>query len=296
MKKFKLSEKKEQWVGKRDVNLQGIPLHYNISDQIDYYKDIKKLTDKMTEEVKRRITLLFSSNLSDDFFHNQKEIVAMDNSLSDKAKKLMNDLTFRFQKLFNDKAKKISEKMVNTAASTSSVNLKNSLEYLSGGLALKTDFIPHPLKNIVKASINENVSLIKSIPQKYLSDISGSVMRSITTGNGLKDLIPAISKHSNQTKRRIKNLALDQTRKAYNVINKQRLISIGVKKFKWLHSGGGQHPRKSHIAMNGKVFSYDDLPIINKEQADKGYESPQKGIPGQAINCGCTMNPVVSFE
>jgi SPP1 gp7 family putative phage head morphogenesis protein len=152
------------------------------------------------------------------------------------------------------------------------------------------------MEDIAKAIVEENVSLIKSIPQQYFKDITGSVMRSITTGAGMSTLLPQIQKYNAMTERRAKNLALDQTRKAYNGINKQRMQSIGVKKFEWVHSGGGQHPRRSHIALGGRVFSFDDLPVINKEQVDAGYEGPVRGIPGQAINCRCTMIPVIEFD
>jgi len=64
---------------------------------------------------------------------------------------------------------------------------------------------------------------------------------------------------------------------------------VGVKKFKWLHSGGGQKPRKDHIEMNGNIYSFDDLPVIDKRTGERG-------IPGQAINCRCRMAPVIEFD
>jgi len=48
--------------------------------------------------------------------------------------------------------------------------------------------------------------------------------------------------------------------------------------------------------MSGEVFSFDDLPVINQENVDRGYEGPEQGIPGQAYNCRCTMGPVFDFE
>jgi SPP1 gp7 family putative phage head morphogenesis protein len=108
--------------------------------------------------------------------------------------------------------------------------------------------------------------------------------------------VPELQKYSVQSQRKVHLLALDQTRKAYNTINKQRMQAVGVKKFEWVHSGGGAHPRQSHIRMSGNIYSFDDLPVINEEQVERGYESPQRGIPGQAINCGCTMIPIIVFE
>jgi uncharacterized protein with gpF-like domain len=41
--------------------------------------------------------------------------------------------------------------------------------------------------------------------------------------------------------------------------------------------------------MDGKIFSFDDLPIIDRKTGERG-------IPGQAINCRCTMTPVYEFD
>ncbi len=291
-----LTKTKKAWAANRDVTLRGIPLNYNASLQAKYSSALEKLVRQMTEEVHKQLIRFFNGEIADDFFEQQEQAAAMDASVSSQARILMNSLTARFTQLFNVKAKTLAEGMVNNTAAVSKTNLHSSLKELSGGLSLKTGIVPPGMEEVATATVAENVSLIKSIPQQYFKDITGSVMRSITTGNGLADLVPEISKYSAQTTKRTRNLALDQTRKAYNSINKQRLQAIGVKQFEWMHSGGGQKPRQSHIAMSGKIFSFDDLPVINKEQVDRGYESPEKGIPGQAINCRCKMKPVINFD
>ena len=64
---------------------------------------------------------------------------------------------------------------------------------------------------------------------------------------------------------------------------------LGLKKFEWLHSGGGHHPRPDHVAMSGNIYSFTSLPIIDSKTGERG-------IPGQAINCKCVMRPVIEFE
>jgi len=296
MPNFKLSKSKKTWLGNRDTTLNGSPLNYNASQQNKYASQLRDLVLEMNKITKKEILKLFKSKTSKDFFKNQEEIATTDDSIAAQAKKVITKLTQMFDDLFNKRASDIANSMMEGANKTSETVLKSSLKKLSGGLTLKTSVVTKGLEDISKAVVNENVSLIKSIPQKYLTDVAGAVMRSITTGNGLDDLIPQVEKYNAMSLRRAKNLALDQTRKAYNSINKQRMLALGVKKFRWIHSGGGQHPRKSHIAMNGKIYSFDDPPVINQEQVEKGYEAPEKGIPGQAINCKCTMVPVIEFE
>lgn len=284
----KLSQSKYNWIKNRSVALNGKKLNYNVGVQREYQKKILSLVRRMTNETERRLIALFKGSDSNKFFNHQKQMAAQDDTIYNQSKQLVNELNAKFKRLFNLNAKPAAEKMVDESNNASAVSLSNSLEDLSG-LIIGVDFIPKGLLPVMNASIAENVSLIKSIPEQYFKDITGSVMRSITTGNGLSDLLPVIQKYNGQIHRKAKNIALDQTRKAYNNINKQRMMAIGYKKFKWLHSGGGQHPRKLHQEMSGNIYSFNDLPIIDEN-------TNERGIPGQAINCGCTMTPIYEFN
>ena len=123
----------------------------------------------------------------------------MDASLASQARILMNSLTSRFNQL-SVVSKPLAERMVNGAAQAGGYRCHVSLKQLSGGLSLPTGIVPEGMEDVAAASVAENVSLIKSIPQQYFKDITGSVMRSITTGNGLAE--PAdINKYAGQTKR-----------------------------------------------------------------------------------------------
>lgn len=221
-----------------------------------------------------------------------KEYFAEDASISSKARILLAVLLDKFTQLFSFKSKPLAETMVEGQADASERTLHSSLKQLSGGLSLKTGIVPKGMEEVAKASISENVSLIKSIPAQYFKNVEGAVYRSITTGRGMADLLPEIRKYDGQTERRAKNLALDQTRKAYNQINKRRMEAVGVKKFEWIHSYGGQKPRHSHMAIDGKIFSFENL---ESEQAALGVPPEDRGLPGHPINCRCTMVPVIEF-
>jgi len=283
-------------MAKRDNVMRGKRLAYNAALQEKYRRELERLVKQMTVETKAVVTKFMNGDIADDYFAQQKEAAAMDASISSQARILMNKLKDRFDQLFGKKAKPIAEKMVEGTIKTSQSSLHASLKQLSGGLSLNTSILYEGMKQVSNALIEQNVNLITSIPEQYLKNVTGSVMRSITFGEGINELIPAIEKHGGVTKRRARNIALDQTRKAYNSLNKQRMQAIGVKRFEWVHSGGGAQPRQSHIAMSGNIYSFDNLPVINQEQVARGYESPVRGIPGQAINCRCTMVPVIEFD
>jgi len=290
-RKIKLSDKRQRWVGTRTTVMRGLPLQYNAGVQQEYYSSIYKYFKRMVSKTKEVVEKLFKSHSSKAFFKQQALISAVDSkeNLSVKADRAMNELRITFSKLFRDNSLDLANEMLDSSLKISEINLGHSLKDLTGGVTLKTSGIPKGLETISKSVVKENVSLIKSIPDEYLSHVSEAVMRSITTGNGYPNLIKEISKYSSRTQRHIRNTAYDQTRKAYNSINQQRMMAVGVKKFRWLHSGGGQQPRKDHIAMDGNIYSFDNLPVIEKKTGERG-------IPGQAINCKCTMEPVIEFE
>lgn len=272
--------------------MRGSRLAYNAAQQAKYVRALQSLTQQMTADTKSAIERLFKSGTAKDFYAKQKDIVALDESISSLAKKTLEKLVAKWREVFRQRAGEMAKTMVNGAMSASKSSLKRSLSTLSGGLSIKTDFISAGLGEVLKAVVVENVALIKSIPEEYLNDVTGIVMRSITTGAGVNDLIPALNSLLTEKAKRItnkaKNLALDQTRKVYNGINRQRMMSVGVRKFEWVHSGGGQHPRQRHIDMSGNIYRFDDPPVID----DKGT----RGFPGDAPNCGCTMIPVVEFD
>ena len=267
--------------------LRGKRLVQNAGAQTRYAQALKKLVRKMVTETKEEFIALFKKEFSEQFFK------AEDMTIASQARILVNKLTKKFTGLFETKASILAEGMLNGQEKLSRVTLKESLKDLKGQVSLRTSVISENLKEVSKALITENVNLITSIPEKYLSEVSGAVMRSITSGEGIKDLIPAINKYSGMTYRRVKNIALDQTRKAYNTINKEKMQSLGVTKFEWLHSAGGQKPRASHIKISGTVFSFENL---KKEQAALGVPEQDRGIPGYPPNCRCVMGAVIDWE
>ena len=293
MANIKLSKKRAKWVKNRDTVLKGSKLAYNAAQQGRYVAALERLVKQMTSETKKQITKLFRGEISDDFFEAQEKLTAMDASIASQARILLDALGRTFEGLFNLKASSLAKTMVEGATKTSATTVQESLKQLSGGLTLKTSVVSSGQEEVVTALVSENVNLIKSIPQEYLKDVTGSVMRSITTGRGIADLIPEIQKYDGQTYRRAKNIALDQTRKAYNTINRQKLLNNGIKQFEWGHSGGGLHPRESHIKIAGKIFSFEN---IEAEQAALGVPENDRGLPGEPINCRCYMRPIIVFE
>ena len=284
MKKPKklLTRRKQAWANnfKPDV-LVGQVLSPNAGTEAKYYARLAREVEAMCEKVEARLKRFFNTDTASEYF-------AMDDSIASQARILTNRMLEEINKQFEDMAKPAAEAMASSADAASSATVHTSLKQLSGGLSLPTAPITPEMKQILSATITENVNLIKTISGQYLDGVQQAVMRSITTGNGMQDLVPYLEKHKGITIRRARMIARDQTKKAYSNLSRARMQNLGVKKFRWLHSGGGHTPRKLHQSYSGKIFSFDDLPIL-----DEGR--PERGIPGQAINCGCKMIPVLEF-
>lgn len=281
---IRLTRKRKEWADARSTAplFKGTALQHSAAVSTRYVLALTALTAQMTAQTKREVLKLFATDTAASHF-------GEDASIASQARILTASLTDRFTSLFAKRAEPLATTMVNGADKASTTALHSSLQKLSGGLSLKTSVSDPVLDNIRKAAVVENVGLIKSIAQEYLQKVQGAVMRSITTGNGLQDLVPALEQYEGQTHRRAKNIALDQTRKTYNSINKGRMQKIGIKAFEWIHSGGGAHPREDHLALDGKIFSFDNLPVIDQRTGERG-------IPGQAVNCKCTMAPALKHE
>ena len=271
--------RKTSWQGRKPQKaIKGSPLNYSAAEADRYYYRLRSLITQMTSETATEVYNLFKA----------AQDSAMDASLATQAKLLFNKLAIRFAALFGNKAPEIADETTTANTKHSAASLKLSLHEIAQGFTLKTDIFTPELTEILKATVAENVALIKSIPQQYLLQIQGEVMRSITTGRGLADLTPFLSKRKEITLKRAKLIAHDQTRKATSNINRVRMEKLGIKQFEWIHSHGSQEPRPLHQEYDRKIFDFDNPPVIDERTGERGY-------PGQLINCKCKFAPVFSF-
>ncbi|TCJ96155.1 SPP1 gp7 family putative phage head morphogenesis protein [Volucribacter psittacicida] len=269
----------------RKSELEGKPLIVSESIGNEYGKVIKATIKLLHRDLMQGIDRIYITYAQDNDSSDQKG-----NGIS-QLKILFNKLLRKYTPIFSFLAKNATERMINRVLKNSSSTLKLSLRDISQDLAIKTDFMTEKLNSITKAVTIESVSLIKTIPSQYLNEVQSIVMNSITTGKGFHDLKKSLDRYYGKNARKAELVALDQTRKAYRNIQAEKLKKLGVRKFKWLHTGGSNEPRKLHMDLNGKVFSFDNPPYIGEMYGEKVY-----GLPGQLPNCRCSMKPVIDFE
>lgn len=215
--------------------------------------------------------------------------ITQDESIVTTISRSLRELGKRWASKFAQASVDLTDRMVTRVDRYNKSSLTGSLRELSGGLTISTPDMPAGLYDRLMASTKENVGLIKSIPSQYHERIQQTVLRSIQSGGlGTHTLLEEIENIGHSTKGRAKLIAVDQTRKINTAMNDERLRSVGVRKFEWIHSGGGKEPRELHVEYDGQIFDMDDPPVIDKRTGERG-------LPGQLINCRCRMRPVVDF-
>lgn len=297
--KFKMTRKRADWIGKRSTTLHGEPMRVNNAFTERMSNEAQSMVGSMHKDVSSQVNNLFKTpTAKNSIVKTPDEIttndVAMDASISSQSRILMNGLIDKWQKRFNVFGNDFAKKMIGTVDKQASNDLKRSTDKLSGGLNIKTDSLTERTKDIIISSTDESASLIKSIATDYTTEVKEAISRSISTNTGsftsLKETINEMlqDKHK-KYKNKSKNVALDQTRKAYSNIAASRMRDVGLDSYVWRHSAGSQNPREHHQhVLNGNTYKLSDPPIIDPK-------SGRRGKPGDDYNCKCYMDPVIEF-
>ena len=212
--------------------------------------------------------------------------LAQDELSSEAMRKAIEALTKRWSKRFDTAAEKLAKYFAKTAASRSDSALRKILR--DGGFTIDWK-MTRPQREAINAIVNENVSLIKSIPSQYFTRVEGYVMRSVQTGRDLKQLTDDLQKSFKVTRRRAIIIARDQNNKATGALQRVRQIEIAGDDAEavWHHSGGGKTPRKSHVKAGKDKVRY---------KIKSGWFDPEEKrnvIPGELIHCKCYSRLVV---
>ncbi|MFZ5440474.1 MAG: minor capsid protein [Myxococcota bacterium] len=130
----------------------------------------------------------------------------------------------------------------------------------------------------IETFTEENVGLIRSIPEEYLAQVQRTVLRGIAEGSRWEDLVDTIGERFGVAESRAALIARDQVGKFYSSLNAARQQDLGLTHFFW-RTAGDERVRPEHVALNGERFSWNKLPA--------------EGMPGTPINCRCNADPDV---
>lgn len=263
---------------KRDKSEKVLrPVRPSAAIQAGYQRKLDRLIDEMNASVSYFLKASYRAN---------EPRIAQDETPADILRRTMKQLSSRWLKKFDKASEQMAEWFAQSVEKRSTEQMKKILR--EGGLTVPFEMTP-AMRDIKDATINQNVALIKSIPQQYLSEVEGMVQRSVQTGRDMGQLSDDLQKRFGITKRRAAFISRTQNEMATSAFNKARLMEVGIEECVWVHSGGGREPRPTHVkAGRDKV----------KFKTSEGWFDPDPKVrrhiqSGELINCRCTQRPVL---
>lgn len=257
--------------GQKDIVLK--PVRPNAGIAAEYRKRLLRLVDAMNKSVTYWLEAAYKKN---------EPVIAQDALPAAELQKAVRALVRQWQRNFNRASEQLADYFATAVEDRSDAALKKILR--DGGYSVEFK-MTKGMQDIFRSTVNANVSLIKSIPQKYLTEVEGMVMRSVQTGRDLSELSKDLQKQFGITRRRAELIARDQNNKATSAFNRVRQQELGITKAIWVHSHAGKEPRPTHLKMNGKQYDINE-----------GMYDPAVGkniFPGELINCRCVGRSVI---
>lgn len=108
----------------------------------------------------------------------------------------------------------------------------------------------------------DNVSLIKSISDRFFGEVEGIVSRGFRGGRRAAELIPQIRDRFSVTQGRAKLIARDQISKLNGQLTRQRQTGLGIDEYIW-RTSRDERVRESHRRLEGTTQRWNKPPIVS---------------------------------
>ena len=125
---------------------------------------------------------------------------------------------------------------------------------------------------------------IKNWVAERIPEMRQKVQRAVLEGYREDQVQEMLQKEYGVGKRKAKFLAQNETSIMLAELKKATYTDMGFTEFIWQTILDGRE-RILHKQLHGKIFSFDDPPVIDERTG-------QKGLPGQTYNCRCGLIPI----
>lgn len=133
--------------------------------------------------------------------------------------------------------------------------------------------------------VSDNVDLITTIPRETLGDMKKTVYEGYLNGKPATKLTKEIQERYQAGKSHARLIARDQMGKLNGAITQAQQRDAGVRKYMWDTCRDGR-VRKDHKRLQGRIFSWDDPPVVDQRTGRRGH-------PGEDYQCRCIARPVL---
>lgn len=203
--------------------------------------------------------------------------------------RVMGRLTRKWQKRFDTAAPMLAKYFTTEIAKRNDKGMMAGLR--TAGMTVKFQMTAQ-INDVLRATMAQQVELIRNLGTQHLSEVSGLVMRSVAKGGDLGELSKELRERYGITRRRAALISRDQVTKATATINRTRQLEIGITTAIWKHSHAGKTPRPTHVAMEGKEYD------VKKGMWDPDANGKGKGAfiqPGELISCRCYARSILPW-
>jgi SPP1 gp7 family putative phage head morphogenesis protein len=186
-----------------------------------------------------------------------------------------------YSELLTPWATKLSSRLIQTVERRNALEWQRHTENLSS--LVKKEIATTPIGEVVQKLLNEQVSLIKSMPIEAAERVHKLSLEMAATGGRAVSIEEMVQATGQVTASRAKMIARTEIARVNSVLSQARSMHIGSIGYIW-RTVEDSHVRPMHNALDGTYHRWDDPP-----ECDKGIFAH----PGQVFNCRCFAEPVL---
>lgn len=250
----------------------------------------KKYFDRLMKLI-RRMNTNVTNELKAAYGESEAAIVVASDASMTPLYKRIRELLRKWRSIFVREAAPCAEWFANAIRRYTARGLAQQFKKLKDaglGFNLEFSYVSQQERRVLKAIVTENVNLIKSIADQYLTEVEGIVLRSIQNGNDMGEMTELLSARYGISERRAAMIARDQTAKATENLSRTRLLDYGVTKGIWMHTSAGKTYRDTHVGeMNGKEYDLAEGLYDPDEKVQRHIH------PAELVNCRCVCKPII---
>jgi SPP1 gp7 family putative phage head morphogenesis protein len=151
--------------------------------------------------------------------------------------------------------------------------------------ALRQEILQAPTGVLLRELLEENVSLIKSLPIEAAQRVHHLTIEGLTSSRRPEEIAKEILRSGEVSIGRANTIARTEVARTSSGLVEVRAIHVGSEGYIWRTSGDSD-VRESHRKMNGKFVRWDNPPTLDN----------LVGHAGQLPNCRCYPEPVIPDE
>ncbi len=150
------------------------------------------------------------------------------------------------------------------------------------------------MQNAIQKLIEQNATLIKTLPLDIASDITKYIEKETTKGRRAEELAEEIKiKFPEKSKANANCIARTEVSKAQSALTRARAETLNIQWYIW-RTSQDERVRNAHKHMEGVLINWRDPP--SPEQLSKSKYNYGKYHAGEIFNCRCYAEPIVDIR